>query len=110
MDGNLGEDSLRQVVVNPLSDIYVTILNNKIQELKETSGNRDYSQGATTNGVTAASAIAALQEAGSKLSRDMLKAAYRSFEQECYLCIDLMRQLRNVAVPPSTIIAALWRV
>lgn len=92
VDGNLGEDSLRQVVVNPLSDIYVTILNNKIQELKETSGNRDYSQGATTNGVTAASAIAALQEAGSKLSRDMLKAAYRSFEQECYLCIELMRQ------------------
>lgn len=48
--------------------------------------------GATTSGVTAASAIAALQEAGSKLSRDMLKSAYRAFVQECYLCIDLMRQ------------------
>ena len=46
----------------------------------------------TTGGVTAASAIAALQEAGSKLSRDMLKSAYRAFVQECYLCIDLMRQ------------------
>lgn len=30
-------------------------------------------QGGTAGGVTAASAIAALQEAGSKLSRDMLK-------------------------------------
>lgn len=74
--GDVGEDSLRQIVVNPLADIYATILNNKISELKETSGNRDYSQGATTSGVTAASAIAALQEAGSKLSRDMLKSAY----------------------------------
>lgn len=90
--GDVGEDSLRQIVVHPLDDIYATILNNKISELKETSGNRDYSQGATTSGVTAASAIAALQEAGSKLSRDMLKSAYRAFVQECYLCIDLMRQ------------------
>lgn len=42
--------------------------------------------------MTAASAIAALQEAGSKLSRDMLKSAYRAFARECYLIIDLMRQ------------------
>ena len=54
--GDVGEDSLRQIVVHPLDDIYATILNNKISELKETSGNRDYSQGATTSGVTAASA------------------------------------------------------
>ena len=49
-------------------------------------------QGGTSGGVTAASAIAALQEAGSKLSRDMLKSAYRAFAQECYLIIDLIRQ------------------
>ena len=48
--------------------------------------------GGTAGGVTAASAIAALQEAGSKLSRDMLKSAYRAFARECYLIIDLMRQ------------------
>lgn len=42
--------------------------------------------------MTAASAIAALQEAGSKLSRDMLKSAYRAFAKECYLVIELMRQ------------------
>ena len=46
----------------------------------------------TTGGVTAASAIAALQEAGSKLSRDMLKSAYRAFARQCYLIIELMRQ------------------
>ena len=42
--------------------------------------------------MTAASAIAALQEAGSKLSRDMLKSAYRAFAKQCYLIIELMRQ------------------
>ena len=35
----------------------ITHLSNKIEELKETSGNRDFSQGATASGVTAASAI-----------------------------------------------------
>ena len=64
----------------------------RVNELKEISGNRDVSQGGTTSGLTAASAIAALQEAGSKLSRDMLKSAYRAFAKECYLIIELMRQ------------------
>lgn len=90
--GNLGEDSIREIENTPISDIYVGILNNKIEELKETSGNRDFSQGSTSAGVTAASAIAALQEAGSKLSRDMLRSAYRSFAKECYLVIELIRQ------------------
>ena len=51
-----------------------------------------FTQGGTTGGVTAASAIAALQEAGSKLSRDMLKSAYRAFSRQCYLMVELMRQ------------------
>ena len=91
-EGNLGEDSIKEVQYKPLSTIYYSILQQKIDELKETSGNRDFSQGSTANGVTAASAIAALQEAGSKLSRDMLKSAYRAYTRECYLVIELMRQ------------------
>lgn len=90
--GGVGEDDIRQITLSPLPDVYVAVQNNKIAELKEVSGNRDYSQGATANGVTAASAIAALQEAGSKLSRDMLKSAYRAFVHECHLIIELMRQ------------------
>lgn len=90
--GNLGEDSIRPIQPTPLNDIYVTILNNKINELKETSGNRDVNQGSTSSGVTAASAIAALQEAGSKGSRDINKASYRAFAQVCNLVIELMRQ------------------
>ena len=70
----------------------MNVLQFKIDELKETSGNRDFSQGSTQSGVTAATAIAALQEAGSKLSRDMIKATYRAFKRECDLVIELIRQ------------------
>lgn len=70
----------------------MNVLQHKIDELKETSGNRDFSQGSTQSGVTAATAIAALQEAGSKLSRDMIKATYRAFKKECELVIELIRQ------------------
>lgn len=70
-------------------------LERKIDELKETSGNRDFSQGSTQSGVTAASAIAALQEAGSKLSRDVNKELYRGAREEYYLVIELIRQFYN---------------
>ena len=90
--GRLADDNFREQSVRPLDATSLTYLARRIDELKETSGNRDFSQGGVNNGVTAASAIAALQEAGSKLSRDMVKSAYRAFIQECYLCIDLMRQ------------------
>lgn len=96
VDGNLGQDSVLPVSGKPLSDIYVQVINNKIDELKETTGNRDISTGGTTSGVTAASAIAAMQEAGSKLSRDSNKASYRVFRQICLMCIELIRQFYDL--------------
>ncbi len=92
VDGQLGQDSILPVQTNALSSIYVEILNNKIEELKETTGNRDVSNGGTASGVTAASAIAAMQEAGSKLSRDSNKSAYRAFRKVVLLVIELIRQ------------------
>lgn len=89
---HLDDTKIKQIVVNPLDSVYLNILQNKIEELKETSGNRDFSQGGTTSGVTAASAIAALQEAGGKLDRDSIKSAYRSFTEICYICVELIRQ------------------
>ena len=90
--GRLGDDSFRPLQTTGLQGNSLSYRNSRIEELKEISGNRDMSQGGTAGGVTAASAIAALQEAGSKLSRDMLKSAYRAFAKECYLIMDLMRQ------------------
>ena len=96
VNGNLGQDSILPVQGKPLNDIYVQVINNKIDELKEVTGNRDISTGGTTSGVTAASAIAAMQEAGSKLSRDSSKASYRAFRKVCLMIIELIRQFYDL--------------
>ena len=96
VDGNLGQDSVLPVHGNVLNDIYVSVLNNKVDELKETTGNRDISTGGTTSGVTAASAIAAMQEAGSKLSRDNNKASYRAYKKMILMVIELIRQFYDL--------------
>lgn len=89
--GDLSE-AVRLMDVQDVPSGAITHLSNKIEELKETSGNRDFSQGSTQSGVTAASAIAALQEAGSKLSRDVNKELYRGSREEYFLVIELIRQ------------------
>ena len=95
-NGTLGAESIMPVDGKPLSNIYVEVINNKIDELKETTGNRDISTGGTTSGVTAASAIAAMQEAGSKLSRDNNKASYRAFRKLCLMVVELIRQFYDL--------------
>lgn len=89
-------DSIRPIEHKPLDTIYLNVMTTKVDELKEISGNRDFSQGATTSGVTAASAIAALQEAGSKLSRDMIKTSYRACRDITFMIIEIMRQYYDV--------------
>lgn len=96
VDGNLGQDSVTPIQGKALPEIYVAVLNNKIDELKETTGNRDISTGGTASGVTAASAIAAMQEAGSKLSRDTSKAAYRAYRRLVVMVIELIRQFYDL--------------
>ena len=96
VDGNLGQDSIMPVQGKPLNSIYVQVVDKKIDELKEVTGNRDISTGGTSSGVTAASAIAAMQEAGSKLSRDGNKSAYRAFRRVCLLVIELIRQFYDL--------------
>lgn len=92
VEGDISEERLQPITVNPVSGTVLNVLQMKIDELKETSSNRDVSQGSSSGGVTAAAAIAALQEAGNKTSRDMITSSYRSFTKECYLAIELIRQ------------------
>ena len=96
VDGNLGQDSILPVQGKPLNDIYVSVINNKIDELKEVTGNRDVSTGGTTGGVTSASGIASLQESSSKLSRQDNKASYRAFRKVCLMVIELIRQFYDM--------------
>ena len=94
-DAGLGNEQIRPIEVNGISGNYLNYFEMKIDEMKETSGNRDVSNGGTS-GATAASAIAAMQEAGSKLSRDMNKASYRAYEAIIYQVIELIRQFYDL--------------
>ena len=94
--GNLGEDSLRRIDSKPLDGIYVNFLDRMIQELRETSGNTETSTGNISAGVTAASAIAALQEASGKGSRDSTRTTYRAYSRVIGLCMELIRQFYSV--------------
>lgn len=91
-NGNLGSDSIAPIRAGSLDSVYVAILNNKIGEMKETAGNRDVANGGTASGVTAGTAIAALQESSGKLSRNMIDDGYEAFADVVTLCIELIRQ------------------
>lgn len=95
-NGNLGADSIAPIHTAGLDSVYVAILQSKIAEMKETAGNRDVTSGGTASGVTAATAIAALQEAGSKLSRNMIDDGYEAFSDVVTLCIELIRQFYSL--------------
>lgn len=89
--GNMS-DVVKQIDIDTVPPQAMQHHMSKIEELKETSGNRDFNQGGTANGVTSAAAIAALQEAGSTLARDTGKEMYRGSREEYYLIIELIRQ------------------
>ena len=92
VDGNLGDDALKIIDFRPLSGNYIDYLRNRVNELRETSGNTETATGSTSQGVTAASAIAALQEASGKGSRDSTKTSYRAYSEVINLVIELIRQ------------------
>ena len=95
VDGNLGEDSIRIIDYKPLAGNYINYLQSRVNELRETSGNTETATGSTSQGVTAASAIAALQEASGKGSRDSTKTSYRAYSEVINLVIELIRQFYN---------------
>ena len=93
---NLTEDALRRIEHTSLDGSYMNVLEGAIQELRETSGNTETSTGNISSGVTAASAIAALQEASGKGSRDSSRASYRVYRKMINLVIELIRQFYDL--------------
>ncbi len=92
VEGEIDDRRLKEIVGQPLSGIYVTVLQQKIEEMKDTSFTRDVNSGSAGSGVTAAAAIAALQEAGNKASRDMISATYRAHIKINAMAISRMSQ------------------
>lgn len=96
-DSNLGQDSIRAVDTPQLiNGNYISMLEYKINEMKETAGNRDATNGGTTSGVTAASAIAAMQESSGKTSRDQIATTFEAHKQIVNMVIELIRQFYDM--------------
>ena len=93
---NTDEDSLRRIDYVPLNANYLDMLDRTVQELRETSGNTQTSTGNLNSGVTAASAIIALQEASGKGIRDSLHTAYCAYTRLVEICIELIRQFYDM--------------
>lgn len=93
---DLSEDSLRRIEHDSLDGNYINVRDGFVQELRETSGNTETATGNISSGVTAASAIAALQEASGKGSKDSIRNSYRTFGRIVELCIELIRQFYDM--------------
>lgn len=98
VEGEIDPRRLQEIQVQPLGSQYENTIQRKVEEMKDTAANRDAnSGGAPGSGITAASAIAALQEAGNKASRDMIAASYRVQTRIAKLCVELIRQFYDEA-------------
>lgn len=92
VQGSVSEDHIRVIPSNALSSTYVSVLDRKVDELKQVTSNQDVNNGAAPSGITAASALAALQETAGKNSRSTNKAFYRMYREMVYIIVELIRQ------------------
>ena len=97
VEGNIGEENIRPIDTKSLDSIYVNFLNQKIDELKYVTSNQDVNNGQAPSGITAASAIAALQESQGKNARSSNKGFHRQFRDVCYMVVELMRQFYTLS-------------
>lgn len=89
--GSLDEMNVREISRPDVSGNFITLQQYKIAEMKENTFNRDVNSGGT-GGTTTAAGIGALQEAGSKVSRDIIAQTYSAFKDICNMIIELIRQ------------------
>lgn len=95
-NGNLSDDNFRWCPIPEFNGALLTLMDAKINEMKDTTGNTDVSNGSgVPSGITAASAIAAMQEAAGKTSRSQIKTSWRSYKDIIYIVIELIRQFYN---------------
>lgn len=100
VQGPIDDVGMREIVLQPLSSSVLQVYQHKIDEIKETTANRDVNQGGVQAGANSGVAIAALQETGNKTSRMMIAASYERFREVCELIIELVRQFYDI---PRTI-------
>jgi len=81
----------------PLPAYILNYISSIRESIKEESGANDFSRGGTANGVTAASAIAALQEMSAKRSRTASRAMHGAFAEAVRMEIEVEREFAAFA-------------
>lgn len=76
----------------PLPSHILAYMQQKLQTIKEESGSNDFSRGNVSSGVTAASAITALQEMSSKRSRMEARRVHYGFKQAVRQMLEVIRE------------------
>ena len=96
VEGSVNDDNLRPIDHKPLDAIYVNVLQQKIDEMKFITSNQDANNGVAPSGITAASAIAALQETAGKNARSTNKTFHRAYREVVYQIVELIRQFYDL--------------
>lgn len=90
--GSLEELRLQKLTPPDMNGSAITKVNDKINEMKETTGNTDVARGNIGGGITSGSAISALQESAGKTSRSQNKMSYDAYGDVITMVIELIRQ------------------
>lgn len=96
VEGSVDETNIRPIDTPQLNGNYISVLQQKIEELKYVTSNQDVNNGGTQSGVTAASAIAALQESAGKNARSSNQVFHRAYRDVCIQIVELIRQFYDV--------------
>lgn len=96
VEGRVEDATVKVIDHKSVDGSFLNLLDWDVNELRETSGNTETSTGSVPSGVTSGAAIAALQTASGKGSKDSTKASYRKFSQVIEFVVELIRQFYDI--------------
>lgn len=94
VEGDLSEERIKAITLPALDTSILDVRSSKIDEMREAAANRTVNYG-ESGGLSSGVAIAALQEAGNKVSRDIKRGSWCAFIKVSRLVIELIRQFYN---------------
>ena len=96
VSGSIDDTTIRDIQSPPPSGAAMQMRQQMIEEMKYTASNMDVVNGGSTSGITAASAIAALQESAGRTSRASTKGTYRAYARITNMIIERIRQFYDM--------------
>ncbi len=91
VEGDLSEERFKPIMLPAIDSSVITVRDSKINEMREVTSNRVVNYGGSDN-LTSGVAIAAVQEAGNKVSRDIISGSWDAYIKLVKLVIELIRQ------------------